>query len=225
MMGATVIEQDEKAHILYVLKELRAQKSAEDIAQLVGRNPMTVRRWLQGKFTMEEMPLKSYRAIMRAAQDLGIPLALGERSRWGASREEGDAERGLIPVYQGTGRELAGFFNDLGYPLPAAEPVNHVARPPDLIDERWAYGVRMSDESMSPKIEPGATAIVAPSRQAREGNVVVARLRTHEVVVRRYTRRDGQIVLTAINPAFGELVLNQEYVEWMRPVVWIREAA
>lgn len=218
--------EEKKAKFMNALRMMRAQgMSTKDIAKRLGKNYMTVHRWLRGDFDIDKLPTRSYESVMGDAPFLGI----SERIRGGdavSGEDDGGAERGYIPVFTGRPSDLARFFDDLGLPKPGVEPHEQIECPPELLNERWLYGITIyeSDLSMMPVLRPGWTVIVKPSGQPRDGNFVVARLETtpREVVVREFGRREGKIVLKAYNPAYGELVLDPSAVGWIKPVSHIR---
>ncbi len=79
-------------------------------------------------------------------------------------------------------------------------PARHLPRPPELTAVRAAFAMRVCDDSMAPKYEPGAIVYVAAGRPPRRGQGCVIETATG-ALLRRYVSTDDQM-LTAetLNP-------------------------
>ena len=74
-------------------------------------------------------------------------------------------------------------------------------RPETLRGVAEAYAVRVHDESMSPRYEPGTVLLVDPFRQPKSGDNVVIQLTDGQAFVKVLVRRAAGIVACAqFNP-------------------------
>jgi len=82
------------------------------------------------------------------------------------------------------------------------------------------YYVRVAGDSMSDEICEGDLLVVDRACEARDGDIVVARVAT-EFTVKRLRKRNGQMRLEAANPAFSSLILDEDSdVEIWGKVLW-----
>jgi hypothetical protein len=84
----------------------------------------------------------------------------------------------------------------------------------DLLIENLAatFAVRIAGESMTGVgLFPGDIAVVDRSRTPIEGSIVLALL-SGEFTIKRYRKKGARIWLQAENPAFGDILLNDETV-------------
>jgi SOS-response transcriptional repressor LexA len=85
--------------------------------------------------------------------------------------------------------------------------------------------VRLEGESMLPWYPPGTILLVRPTEFPQRGDIVVAKLGTGAVVVKRYQRRQNVVTLESLNHgSAGETytwhVKEQPgFVQWMWPVI------
>ena len=134
----------------------------------------------------------------------------------GAIRITAGIARGIIPIASGndeteeTGIPLIGRVA-AGQPIQAVE--NHerlVDLDPSLFRPAPAYLLRVKGESM---IDAGILdqdlLAIHSTREARNGQIVVARI-NDEVTVKRLRRRGRGIWLEAANPAFDDLPVRRE---------------
>ncbi len=61
---------------------------------------------------------------------------------------------------------------------------------------------------MSPRIEDGDLILVDYAREPRPGNTVVAAV-NGGVVVKKYLRREGRVVLKSLNPQYAEIEVKE----------------
>lgn len=91
----------------------------------------------------------------------------------------------------------------------------------DCPDEH-AFAVEIQGDSMEPKFYPGDFAILMPTRQPRNGSLVVARLEHEGVVFKVFTARDHLPVrtccFTSYNPVFQPIEVPESSVLWNYPV-------
>jgi SOS-response transcriptional repressor LexA len=94
----------------------------------------------------------------------------------------------------------------------------------DCPDEQ-AFAVEIQGDSMEPKFFPGDIAVLMPTRQPRNGSLVVARLEHEGVVFKVFTAR-GQLPLrvccfTSYNSVFQPIEVPESSVIWNYPVYQI----
>ncbi|MHB1207383.1 MAG: S24 family peptidase [Rhodospirillaceae bacterium] len=93
-----------------------------------------------------------------------------------------------LPIRGHTKAGKEGFFIDQG------ETWGFAMRPETLRGVAEAYAVRVHDESMSPRYEPGTVLLVDPFRQAKPGDNVIIQLSDGQAFVKVLVRRGGGIV-------------------------------
>ena len=94
----------------------------------------------------------------------------------------------------------------------------------DCPDEQ-AFAVEIQGDSMEPKFFPGDIAVLMPTRQPRNGSLVVARLEREGVVFKVFTARDQLPVrtccFTSYNAVFQPIEVPESNVIWNYPVYQI----
>jgi phage repressor protein C with HTH and peptisase S24 domain len=94
----------------------------------------------------------------------------------------------------------------------------------DCPDEQ-AFAVEIQGDSMEPKFFPGDIAVLMPTRQPRNGSLVVARLEREGVVIKVFTARDQAPVriccFTSYNSVFQPIEVSEGNVIWNYPVYQI----
>jgi SOS-response transcriptional repressor LexA len=94
----------------------------------------------------------------------------------------------------------------------------------DCPDEQ-AFAVEIQGDSMEPKFFSGDIAILMPTRQPRNGSLVVARLEDEGVVFKVFTAREQSPVrtcsFTSYNPVFQPIEVSESVVIWNYPVYQI----
>lgn len=85
--------------------------------------------------------------------------------------------------------------------------------PEDMSSQGSFFGLRVSGNSMEPRIQEGDVLIVRCQDSADSGDIVVARVNGQEACCKRYIRHDGGIMLQSFNPAFLPLVFSWQDVE------------
>jgi len=94
----------------------------------------------------------------------------------------------------------------------------------DCPDER-AFAVEIQGDSMEPKYLQGDIAVLMPSHQPRNGNLVVARLEREGIVFKVFTGREQSAAraccFTSYNPVFQPIEVPEGSVIWNFPVYQI----
>lgn len=106
-----------------------------------------------------------------------------------------------LPIRGHTKAGATGFFIDQG------QTWGFAMRPESLRGVDSAYAVRVQDDCMSPRYEPGELLLVDPFRHAKPGDYVIIQLKDGQAFVKRLERRAGGIVACSqLNP--------KKAVEW-----------
>lgn len=87
-----------------------------------------------------------------------------------------------------------------------------------------AFAVQLSGKSMTPIYEQGDVAVVYPSFQPRNGDVVIARLdEDHgaDVMCKVYQASQDTITLSSYNPAYEPIKWPRSCFTWIYPVVQV----
>jgi SOS-response transcriptional repressor LexA len=94
----------------------------------------------------------------------------------------------------------------------------------DCPDEQ-AFAVEIQGDSMEPKFFPGDIAVLMPTRQPRNGSLVVARLEHEGTVFKVFTARDQLPMkicsFTSYNSVFQPIEVPESNVIWNFPVYQI----
>lgn len=90
--------------------------------------------------------------------------------------------------------------------------------PEDMSSQGSFFGLRVSGNSMEPRIQEGDILIVRCQDSADSGDIVVARINGEEACCKRYVRHESGIVLQSFNPTYLPLVFSWADVERL-PVV------
>lgn len=87
-----------------------------------------------------------------------------------------------------------------------------------------AFAVTLSGDSMTPKYDPGDTAIIYPSFQPRNGDVVLARLvdeRGGDVMIKVYQCSGETVTLSSYNPVYQPTTFPRSAFAILYPVAQI----
>ncbi len=139
---------------------------------------------------------------------------MAERSREAATVGARGHSR-VIPVVAVTaaGRPLAAFDD-----YPSGTGSDYIDCPRDVTDEN-AFALRISGDSMEPKIPDGSTIICAPNVMPREGKPVVAKLDSGDVTCKVYQRRGDNVILAPYNPQHDVQIFSVRELQWVYPVI------
>lgn len=125
-------------------------------------------------------------------------------------------EKEKIPVIGLAKAGKEGFFDDAGYPV--GEGFRKVDKP-DFVTDQNAYALEIDGDSMSPALEKGWTIVASPEKQVMSGDLVVARLQSGEVMLKKVKFQDGLIVLTSVNPTYEPIALKKKDLVLLHKVV------
>jgi DNA polymerase V len=96
--------------------------------------------------------------------------------------------------------------------------VRHLAK-------EYRYVIRVKGDSMAPRIEDGDLILVDYAKEPRPGNIVVAAV-NGGVVVKKYLRREGRVVLKSMNSQYADIEIKEtDQFEFKGVVLRIVEGA
>ncbi len=124
-----------------------------------------------------------------------------------------------IPVVGLTKAGRGGFYDDMGYPV--GEGFRKVHRPIDVKDPN-AYALVVEGDSTSPMLERGWIVYVCPNHTYENGDLVVAALRSDEVMIKKLRKAEDMLILQSINPAYEPLILVPEGFKFIHKVCLIK---
>ena len=114
-----------------------------------------------------------------------------------------------------------------GFPSPAEDYVEgRIDLNRDLIKHPLStFYVRVDGDSMAPLIQPGALLLVDRMVEAREGDVVIARVGGELCVKRLHVEEGGQIWLLSENDFYGPIAITEEvdFEVWGRVMYSIQQ--
>ena len=163
---------------------LKRGKSQKDLCDNLGFSPASVSSWVNGT----RIPKEGNIVLMAAYLDCSVDdIALDPKE---AHRKRSFS----VPVYARVGA---------GPPLEASEEI--IDR--EEISERMAslgsfYGLRISGDSMEPRIVRGDVVIVRKQDTADDGDIVIAIVNQNDAVCKRLKKYKGGIALVSNNPMY-----------------------
>ena len=163
---------------------LKKGKSQKDLCDNLGFSPASVSSWVNGTRIPKEGNIVLMAAYLGCSVD---DIALDPKE---AHRKRSFS----IPVYARVGA---------GPPLEASEEI--IDR--EEISERMAslgsfYGLRISGDSMEPRIVRGDVVIVRKQDTADDGDIVIAIVNQNDAVCKRLKKYKGGIALVSNNPMY-----------------------
>lgn len=130
----------------------------------------------------------------------------------------GTAPKVPLIGYAQAGRD--GYFDDAGYP--AGHGWDDIAFP-DLGDSQ-AYGLKVSGDSMEPVYRHGDVIIVSPGAAVRNGDRVVVKTTSGEIMAKQLVRAGGrEVELKSVNAGHADPVLDANAIEWMSRIIWVSQ--
>jgi phage repressor protein C with HTH and peptisase S24 domain len=113
-----------------------------------------------------------------------------------------------------------GYFDDGGFPVGSGwDEISF----PDVDDEH-AYALEVSGNSMEPLYRKGDILIVSPAARLRQGDRVVVKTKSGEVLAKELKRRSAKSVeLRSLNPAHKDRTLPASDVIWIARIVWAKQ--
>ena len=113
-----------------------------------------------------------------------------------------------------------GYFDDGGFPVGSGwDEISF----PDVDDEH-AYALEVSGNSMEPLYRKGDILIISPAARLRQGDRVVVKTKSGEVLAKELKRRSAKSVeLRSLNPAHKDRTLPASDVIWIARIVWAKQ--
>ncbi len=109
-----------------------------------------------------------------------------------------------------------------GYPtIPGEDYIEEYLPVPDTVKDPQAFALRISGDSMAPRIKEGDIVIVSPNAYITSGDIVVARINNNEVTVKKLKIQDDKVVLIPLNPNYEPLYFEKDKLEIIGKVVLI----
>jgi DNA polymerase V len=140
--------------------------------------------------------------------DFPDPSEIGEPEEidYSDPKHEHDAPR--EEIY----RELP-FFDDFRVPagIPDEVPSDglmNVSKVVRHLAKKNCYVIRVTGNSMEPRIQDGDLVLVDYSKEPRPGNIVIA-LINGAAVVKKFHRQKGQVILRSTNPKYDDIVIKE----------------
>jgi phage repressor protein C with HTH and peptisase S24 domain len=110
-----------------------------------------------------------------------------------------------------------GFFDDGG--IPAGRGWDEISFP--AIDDKHAYALEVSGDSMHPAYRDGTIIIVSPGAPVRRGDRIVVKTRSGEVTAKELKRKTAKTIeVKSLNPEHPERTLSAEDVLWIARIIW-----
>ncbi len=187
-------EYSEKLKRLYELTQVPAFRSIS----------RAIDDWLEA---IESAPLGQKQSDTIPA-DFTKPSAVGEPEDidYSDPRHEHDAPR--EEIY----REIP-FFDDFRVPAGRPEEVvsdgtTNVCKVVRHLAKKNCYVIRVTGNSMEPRIQDNDLILVDYVKEPRPGNIVIAMV-NGGAVVKKYLRQKGQVILRSTNPKYDDIVIKE----------------
>lgn len=190
----------------------RTGLSVEELAERAAISPETMRKVSKGYSAASDMLMQSlrnveqYEMLARGAKGKEPALMVME----GAGPYWGVGDEAPVISWASAGNPRA--FVDQGLNVPR---LRTPCKDPNT------YVLEVDGESMEPQYRKGDFIVVAPGREARNGDLVVAKTREEEVLFKLYHRsgKSGdQVRLSSYNPAYPVLDYHLRDFFFIHPV-------
>ena len=107
------------------------------------------------------------------------------------------------------------FPRDDRHPVGVADV--YIEAPSDINDPH-AFCLRITGDSMEPRLQNGDIVIVCPSWKVLENKPVVVKVRGDEVACKVFSRTDKMVVLTSLNQKYPPQIYSQKEIVWIYPI-------
>ena len=173
----------------------RSQKQQNEIAKALGFNQKTFNGWCKG------LSIPTMGKVQAIADYFGIGKSdLLDQHLFGQQ----DIAAVRIPVL---GRVAAGI------PLDAVEEIiDYEEIPKALAADGEYFGLRISGDSMEPKISNGDVVIVRKQDTADDGDLVIALVNGNEGCCKRLKKYENGLALLSTNPAYDPMYFSADEV-------------
>lgn len=207
-------------------------KGYKGLAEYIDVPYQTLMKWKMRGNIGDVLPFMD-KGISRAWLDSGEgPMFLAETEAYRSKIQEGlaggvprpevafdvpQASR-RIPVISWAQAGVEGFFVDSHV---VGGGFTDISCPYDVSDPS-AYALEISGDSMSPKYEDGDYVVVSPARGVQIGNDAIVKLRDGQVMAKRIKAKNGEFVLSSLNPSYEDLHYKAENILFMHRIVWVK---
>jgi phage repressor protein C with HTH and peptisase S24 domain len=122
-----------------------------------------------------------------------------------------------VPVIGFAEAGAGGYFDDGGFPVGSGW--DEIVFPD--VDDEHAYALEVSGNSMEPLYRKGDVLVVSPAARVRQGDRVVVKTRSGEVLAKELKKRTTKSVeLRSLNPAHKDRVLPASDILWIARIIW-----
>ena len=127
------------------------------------------------------------------------------------------AQGSTVPLLGFAQAGAGGFFDDAGFP--AGQGWDLIELPSQSTE--GSYALQVQGDSMLPLYRNGDVLVVAPDASIRNGDRVVVKTTSGEVMAKVLERRTAKaITLVSLNPEHPERQIAPAEVEWLARIVW-----
>jgi phage repressor protein C with HTH and peptisase S24 domain len=114
----------------------------------------------------------------------------------------------------------SGFFDDCGFPTGGGFKKLHR---PNFVKDPNAYALIVDGDSMTPRVRKGEVVMVEPERHTPvNGDLVVVRLKSGEVMLKEIYYQDGIVVLKSTNQTYDPIAVKKNEIDFCHKVVLIK---
>jgi len=205
----------------------------KQLAEMLGIKPPSLSQMLSGRIPFPKDKLMKTVALLAPSPEDAEQIKkifLGENENSATPPlPPPTASQQLSPATRLDSVPVISFAQAAGYE-PALEPIDDYAK--GCSDETALFSqeirpgyfaLNVEGDSMAPDFPHGTVILVAGGEFPQRGDVVVAKLRDGQVVVKRYFRHNNMITLESINPegrAFQwHCKEDPGFIQWMYPVL------
>ena len=190
----------------------RNKLSASGLAKASGLDPTTFNK--SKRVTVEgRARWPSTESISKALAATGTTL----ESFVGLIQGSGAVPPRGVPLLGFAQAGAGGYFDDGGFPAGAGW--DEIAFP--AVSDEHAYALEISGQSMEPVYRAGDVIIVSPAEPIRNGDRVVVKTRSGEVMAKQLKRKTAKsIELKSLNAEHGERTLAMSDVLWIARILW-----
>lgn len=196
-------------HIRQALRQLRQEAglSMEKMAKLIGRKSASSWQHYEDRFKKDRLPSEIAEKLADALESRGLDrdkiLALAgietqpARHRLVRNSVAADGAKDL-PLY---GRARGGSPHSERIVVNPRDPIEFIARPPELAHVQEAFAVEVQDESMLPAFRPGHFAFVNPNKAVTRGCDALIVFEDGDAIIKSYQGQKGsELLLRQYNP-------------------------
>ncbi|MDD2365445.1 MAG: S24 family peptidase [Desulfuromonadaceae bacterium] len=216
---------ENKHSVNFVLNEIAKSHGftkETEIARHLGVSKQTILNW-RNRNSIGDYSLFTDIGYSEKWVRTGIGSMFAEnKAKLGLPRPEGafdvpQASR-RIPVISWAQAGVEGFFVDSHV---VGGGFTDISCPYDVSDPS-AYALEISGDSMFPKYEDGDYVVVSPARGVQTGNDAIVKLRDGQIMAKRIKAKNGEFVLSSLNPSYEDLHYKAENILFMHRIVWVK---